>query len=709
MVADRWMGDESVAAPSGGGEHTVLELRRVALGLCADLFRWIQTRDADESSLALRRHLQECRAQAAHSTGPVAGVDDAELADDPAGELERIEQVIHERDGIGLDTPLARLRRAASLDDLDIDLLLLAALPHQSALWGSLFAFLANASTVRRPTVHVALNFQHRGSPGAITTALASGPLVRHGLLRLEPADAPLADRAIILPAESWLALCGHDAVEPILAAWRDRGAPTVAPILPPALRAEVDAIAGRSSLRVVISGAPGTGRHTVARWIAARTGVSLVELRLPPGEPPAGWEAAAVRHALVRGAGLAITAAPSQGESITLGLDLPRDLPAVLILPERSDVRGATFADAIRLRLPQPSGRERCELWRRALGDDVAADPAELASHYAMNGGAITEVVRAARTLATLRVSATSAASTAPVPAEPAPTPEDLARAARLRPAVRLEALAARREARAHMDDLVLPPRALAQLDELAERVRHRDRVFEDWGFAARVGHRQTSVLALFTGPSGTGPTLAAEAVATRLALDLYCIDLSQVVSKYIGETEKNLSRGFAAAEGAAAVLFFDEADGIFGKRTETRDAHDRYANLEVSYLLARLETFTGLAIMASNLRQNIDHAFLRRMDHVVEFPTPDTGARVALWQRHLRCNAPIADDVDPRELAELFPVTGAHIRNAAVGGAFFAASDGGRLTRHHLLAAMRREYDKLGKSFPLVTGGPP
>jgi SpoVK/Ycf46/Vps4 family AAA+-type ATPase len=229
---------------------------------------------------------------------------------------------------------------------------------------------------------------------------------------------------------------------------------------------------------------------------------------------------------------------------------------------------------------------------------------------------------------------------------------------------------------------------------------------VFEDWGFAARVGHRQTSVLSLFTGPSGTGKTLAAEVVGARLGLDLYCIDLSQVVSKYIGETEKNLSRVFDAAEGAAAVLFFDEADGIFGKRTETRDAHDRYANLEVSYLLARLETFTGLAIMASNLRQNIDAAFLRRMDYVVEFPAPDTSARVALWQRHLRCDAPIDGDVNPGELAELFPVTGAHIRNAAVGGAFFAAADGGRLTRRHLVAAMRREYEKLGKSFPSVVG---
>jgi SpoVK/Ycf46/Vps4 family AAA+-type ATPase len=282
------------------------------------------------------------------------------------------------------------------------------------------------------------------------------------------------------------------------------------------------------------------------------------------------------------------------------------------------------------------------------------------------------------------------------------APALDDVARAARARPQVKLEALAARREARARWEDLILPGGAMAQLRELADRVRHRDRVFEDWGFAARVGHRQTSVLALFTGPSGTGKTLAAEIVAARLGLDLYCIDLAQVVSKYIGETEKNLSRVFDAAEGAAAVLFFDEADGIFGKRTETRDAHDRYANLEVSYLLGRLETFTGLAIMASNLRQNIDAAFLRRMDFVVEFPMPDTAARTLLWERHLRCGAPIAEDVDVHEVADLFPVTGAHIRNAAVGAAFLAAGEDAPISRRHLFAAMHREYNKLGKAFP-------
>ena len=212
--------------------------------------------------------------------------------------------------------------------------------------------------------------------------------------------------------------------------------------------------------------------------------------------------------------------------------------------------------------------------------------------------------------------------------------------------------------------------------------------------------------MIALFVGPSGTGKTLAAEVVAHELGLDLFSVDMSQVVSKYIGETEKNLSRIFDAAEGGSAVLFFDEADGLFGKRTEARDAHDRYANLEVGYLLARLESFSGLAILASNLRQNIDSAFLRRIDFIVEFQQPDIQARERLWAGHLERGLPLADDVNATLLAEQFPVSGAHIRNAVVGGAFRAAADGEPVSQRHLLSALRREYDKLGKSFPLHEG---
>ena len=210
-----------------------------------------------------------------------------------------------------------------------------------------------------------------------------------------------------------------------------------------------------------------------------------------------------------------------------------------------------------------------------------------------------------------------------------------------------------------------------------------------------------------LFSGAPGTGKTLSAEVMAHALNADLLVVDLSRVVSKWIGETEKNLSGVFDSAERAQAVLFFDEADALFGKRTEVSDAHDRYANLETAYLLQRLERFDGLAILATNLKQNIDGAFMRRLEFAIEFNEPDREQRQRLWRTHIPAAAPLAADVNLSELAALYPVTGGVVRNAAVSAAFLAATDGTDITRHHLVRAVRREYEKAGKAFPGVPAG--
>jgi len=248
---------------------------------------------------------------------------------------------------------------------------------------------------------------------------------------------------------------------------------------------------------------------------------------------------------------------------------------------------------------------------------------------------------------------------------------------------------------------DLVLPPDRLAQLHEAVSRLEWQARVFDEWGFLRhRAGAR--GVRLLFTGQPGTGKTLSAEVLAQALDVDLLVVDLSRVVSKWIGETEKNLSAVFDAAERGQAALFFDEADALFGKRTEVTDAHDRYANLETAYLLTRLEQFEGLAILATNLRQNIDAAFLRRLEFVIDFEEPDSEERFALWRCHLPKDAPLADDVNLYELAALYPVVGGVIRNAAVAAGFLAAADGMPIDRRHFIHAIRREYAKAGRSFP-------
>jgi SpoVK/Ycf46/Vps4 family AAA+-type ATPase len=223
---------------------------------------------------------------------------------------------------------------------------------------------------------------------------------------------------------------------------------------------------------------------------------------------------------------------------------------------------------------------------------------------------------------------------------------------------------------------------------------------VEQDWGFGGKMALGR-GICALFAGPSGTGKTMAASVLARSLHLDLYRVDLAQTVSKYIGETEKNLDRVFRAAEAADAVLFFDEADALFGKRSEVKDAHDRYANLEVGYLLQKMEEYDGLAILATNLRQHIDEAFTRRLRCIVEFPFPDQDGRLRIWRTVFPSAAPLAEDVDLPALARQVRLAGGNIRNIALSAAFLAASDGAPIGQAHLLRAARSEYVKVGRTW--------
>ncbi|MCC6444419.1 MAG: ATP-binding protein [Armatimonadetes bacterium] len=258
------------------------------------------------------------------------------------------------------------------------------------------------------------------------------------------------------------------------------------------------------------------------------------------------------------------------------------------------------------------------------------------------------------------------------------------------------LESLAQRIEPVAVREDLVLPAPALAILREIAVHVRQRTRVYDTWGFA-RKSNRGLGISALFSGASGTGKTMAAEVLANELGLDLYRIDLSAVVSKYIGETEKNLKRVFDAAEGGGAILLFDEADALFGKRSEVKDSHDRYANIEISYLLQRMESYRGLAILTTNLKSALDPAFLRRIRFLVQFPFPDAAQRAEIWRHIFPCQVP-AEELSFDRLARL-NVAGGTIRNIALGAAFRAADAGEPVRMVHLLESARTEYAKLEK----------
>jgi SpoVK/Ycf46/Vps4 family AAA+-type ATPase len=259
-----------------------------------------------------------------------------------------------------------------------------------------------------------------------------------------------------------------------------------------------------------------------------------------------------------------------------------------------------------------------------------------------------------------------------------------------------RVEDLAQRIEPVATWDEIVLPELQVRTLHEIAAHVRHRTKVYITWGFATKSA-RGLGISALFTGSSGTGKTMAAEVLANELRLDLYRIDLSQVVSKYIGETEKNLRRVFDAVEGGGAILLFDEADALFGKRSEVKDSHDRYANIEVSYLLQRMESYRGLAILTTNMKQALDPAFMRRIRFIVQFPFPDASQRAEIWRRVFPGATP-TNGLNVDRLARL-NVAGGNIRNIALNAAFLAADAGESVSMTHLIHAARSEYAKLEK----------
>jgi SpoVK/Ycf46/Vps4 family AAA+-type ATPase len=253
--------------------------------------------------------------------------------------------------------------------------------------------------------------------------------------------------------------------------------------------------------------------------------------------------------------------------------------------------------------------------------------------------------------------------------------------------------------EPRVTWDDLVLDDRTLRPLRSLATRARHRELVLEDWGLRGRAGGTGHGVAALFAGPSGTGKTLAAEVIAAEVGLELYAVDLATVVDKYVGETEKNLDRIFTEADEVNAVLFFDEADALFGRRSDVRDAHDRYANIEVAFLLQRMESFNGIAVLATNLRSNVDDAFTRRLDAIIDFQPPDPACRRRLWDLCLGRHAPRAPDLDLDFCAEAFELAGGHIRSIALAAGYAAAERGDAIGMTDLIEAVEQEYRKLGR----------
>lgn len=333
----------------------------------------------------------------------------------------------------------------------------------------------------------------------------------------------------------------------------------------------------------------------------------------------------------------------------------------------------------SLTLEVDKPTPAEQHAAWVATLGEDAADNPARLAGQFNLNVTIIHRIAQGAledtkddKTLLAERLWDDCLRTTRP----------------------RLDMLAQRLEPKATWEDLVLPAEETYTLQQVADQVGQRSKVYEDWGFADKM-NRGLGINALFAGESGTGKTMAAEVIANALHLSLYRIDLSAVVSKYIGETEKNLRRLFDAAEDGGAILFFDEADALFGKRSEVKDSHDRYANIEINYLLQRIEAYRGLAILATNMKSALDTAFMRRLRFIVTFPFPGIPERKLMWQKVFPAGAP-TDGLDFDRLARL-NLTGGSIHNVALNAAFMAAHNGTSVTMPLILAAARAEFGKL------------
>jgi ATPase family associated with various cellular activities (AAA)/Winged helix domain, variant len=541
----------------------------------------------------------------------------------------------------------------------------------------------ACAETAGAPSFGLALSIL----PESHWSAMApSGPLRRWRLVRLERTDGSPVTTPIRIEERVLHLLAGIDAPEPELDGLLVE-APTPAE-LPPSRRRVADRLAavlaeeraeGRWP-RVLLCGGADASRRDVVASAAARAGLRL--LAVEAGALPrdhrdgAGFARLCAREAALSGAVLLLETGGRGGEDG--GTRAARRFAAAFqgALVVAAEEPRFALEGSFRIEIPPPQPAERKELWRSVLADSTNGALDAVAGQFDLDPAAIRAAAREAL--------ATPGGS----------LPDRVWDACRARARPVLDDLAQRIDSSVGWDDLVLPRERIATLREVATQVRWRFRVYDEWGFASR-SSRGLGISALFAGPSGTGKTLAAEVLANELRLDLYRIDLSSVVSKYIGETEKNLRRVFEAAECGAAVLLFDEADALFGKRTDVKDSHDRFANIEISYLLQRMESYRGLAILTTNQRRALDEAFLRRLRFVVEFPFPEARERSEIWSRVVPQGVP-TDGLQPERLAQL-AIAGGNIRNVALGAAFLAADSGSAMGMEHVLRSARTEYAKL------------
>ncbi|GAB2719826.1 ATP-binding protein [Kitasatospora kifunensis] len=604
---------------------------------------------------------------------------------------------------------IARLSDTFGLLPLDLELLLVAIAPDLDTRFERLYGYLNDDLTLRRPTIGLALELC--GLPGAGAGRFrfsAQAPLIAGGLLEITEPQRPLLSRGLRVPDRVTAHLLGDEELDSALRGVVHVGLPEAEAEVEgpgePARRIRAAAANGSALVHLLDQGGS-AGR--LAAGALAGIGrrplvVDVAALAAFAAEPAQATVRALAREARLSASGVVLGPLdrfePERPERARLLHELSAELVGVPLITHGTRAWDPAWGreSPVVIVIPPPDPGRRAEQWARALRlgqgapdgpEGQGAPSAELVQALAPYQLDEDQLARAAGAAAR-----TAAAERRPVSAE------DLRAAVRAQNGAGLARLARRIEPAVGWDDLVLPDPTARQLRELVLRARHRDQVLGHWRMRPG-GGRGRGVIALFAGASGTGKTMSAEVVAAELGMELYVVDLSTVVDKYIGETEKNLERIFTEASRVNGVLLFDEADAIFGKRSQVKDAHDRHANVESAYLLQRMESFDGIAVLTTNLRSNLDEAFTRRLDVVAEFTLPDEERRRALWERCLGPRIPRGDDLDLQFCARRFELAGGSIRACAVTAAYLAAETGRPLGMAHLVSAVLREYRKLGR----------
>jgi AAA+ superfamily predicted ATPase len=618
---------------------------------------------------------------------------------------------------VGIELRLERLQTLFALERFDIDVLLVCMAGELDLRYEKLYAYLQDDVTRKRPSIGLVLDLL-LPSPERHLAArrhfLHGSALLRNRLI--EPIDDPSMPHPTLLsrglkPDDRIVQyLLGADAIDGRLqpfAELQTQSRSLDELVLDAQARRSLDAllalIGGAAPPLIHLTGPAGVGKHSVAAALCQADGRPLLAVQIDRllAEPPAGMAASLAlidREARILGSAVLYKGVDGlQGEAqqaarvlFSRALDSGSVLTFLAGAAPWDNTQLSQARPCVPVPVSRPNAALRLCLWQRALAagpTEAALDTTAVAARFKLTGGQIEDAATAARSVARLRGA----------PAQRVTTP-DLFEGCRLASNRRLGALARKVVQRFKWADIVLPDDRIAQLREICNQMKYRERVYSDWGFGRKLAMGK-GLTVLFAGPSGTGKTMAADVIAGELGLDLYKIDLSSVISKYIGETEKNLSRIFDEAETSNAILFFDEADALFGKRSEVKDSHDRYANIEVGYLLQRMEEYEGVAILATNLRKNMDEAFVRRLHFTLDLPFPDEADRHRIWQGIWPKDTPRDSDLDLASLAQRFEMTGGSIRNVALAAAFLAADEGEVVRMSHLIHATQREYQKTGK----------